>query len=206
MHYLNLSKNNLTMELTGIILSGGQSSRMGKEKGLCLLNGKPLIEYSFDLLKKFCDSIIISSNSKDYEYLGCQIINDEVQGIGPAGGIYSCLRASGNDDNFIISCDMPMITSDLIQYLLSQKKDFDALIPLFNGFPEPLCAYYRQSCIPVFKQSIEQGKYKIQDIIKDTNAGFIPIKTTDPFYSPLLFTNVNTPGDITNLESGIPIK
>ena len=77
MHYLNLSKNNLTMELTGIILSGGQSSRMGKEKGLCLLNGKPLIEYSFDLLKKFCDSIIISSNSKDYEYLGCQIINDE---------------------------------------------------------------------------------------------------------------------------------
>jgi molybdopterin-guanine dinucleotide biosynthesis protein A len=194
------------MELTGIILSGGKSSRMGKEKGMCLLQGKPLIEYSFDLLKKFCDSIIISSSSNDYQYLGCQIVKDEIQGIGPAGGIYSCLRASGNDENFIISCDMPMITGDLIQYLLSQKKDFDALIPLFNGFPEPLCAFYRQSCIPVFKKSIDQGKYKLQDIIKGVNAGFVPVKPTDPFYSPLLFTNLNTPGDISDLESRLQIK
>ncbi len=194
------------MELTGIILSGGKSSRMGKEKGLCWLKGKPLIEYSFDHLKNFCDSIIISSNSNEYEYLGCQIVKDEVQDIGPAGGIYSCLRASGNDENFIVSCDMPMITGDLIQYLLSQKKDFDALIPLFNGFPEPLCAFYRQSCIPVFKKSIDLGKYKIQDIIKGVNAGFVPVKPTDPFYSPLLFTNVNAPGDITDLESKLQIK
>jgi len=194
------------MSLTGIILSGGESSRMGKEKGLCLLQGKPLIEYSFDLLKKFCDSIIISSNNNVYEYLGCQIVKDEVQGIGPAGGIYSCLRASRNDENFIISCDMPMVTGGLIRYLLSHKKDFDALIPLFNGFPEPLCAFYHKSCIPVFKKSIEQGEYKIQNIIKGINTGFIHVKSTDQFYSPLLFTNVNTPGDITNLESGIPIK
>ena len=146
------------MGISGIILSGGQSSRMGKEKGLCLLNGKPLIEYSFDLLKKFCSSIIISSNSNDYEYLGCQIVKDEIQGIGPAGGICSCLRASVNDENFIMSCDMPMLTDDLIRFLLSQKKDFDALIPLFNGFPEPLCAFYHKSCIPVFKKSIEKRK------------------------------------------------
>ena len=110
------------MELTGIILSGGKSSRLGKENGVCLLQGKPLIEYSFDLLKNFCDSIIISSSSNDYEYLGCQIVKDEIQGIGPAGGIFSCLRASGNDENFIMSCDMPMLTDDLIRFLLSQKK------------------------------------------------------------------------------------
>ncbi len=188
------------MSLTGIILSGGKSSRMGKEKGLCLLQGKPLIEYSFDLLKKFCDSIIISSNNNVYEYLECQIIKDEVQGIGPAGGIYSCLQASVNDENFIISCDMPLITVGLIQYLLSQKKDFDALIPLFNGFPEPLCAFYHKSCIPVFKKSIDEGKYKIQDIIKNLNAGFAEIKSSDAAYNPHLFTNVNATEDLLKLE------
>ena len=179
---------------------------MGKEKGLCLLNGKPLIEYAFDLLNKFCDSIIISSNNHGYEYLGCQIVKDEIQGIGPAGGIYSCLGASGNDENFIMSCDMPMLTDDLIRFLLFHKKDFDALIPLFNGFPEPLCAFYHKSCIPAFKKSIEERKYKIQEIIKGLNAGFVPVKPTDPFFTPLLFTNVNAPGDITFVESRLQIK
>ena len=189
------------MNLTGIILSGGKSSRMGKEKGLCLLNGKPLIEYAFDLLKNFCDSIIISAKNSEYEYLGCQIVKDEIQGIGPAAGIYSGLWASRSDENFILSCDMPMITVDLIRFLLSQKKDFDAVIPLNNGLPEPLCGFYRKSCIPVFKRSLDQGKYKIQDILTEVNTRFIPVTSADPFYNPLLFTNVNAPGDIENLES-----
>ena len=188
------------MSLTGIILSGGESSRMGMEKGLCILKGKPLIEYSFDLLKNICDSIIISANIKDYDYLGCPVIKDEVLKKGPASGIYSCLKASKTNDNFVISCDMPMLTAELIRYILSNKGDFDVVVPLFKGLPEPLSAYYRKNCTSVFEESINSGKYKIQDIIKNLSYRYIPIEPSETFYNSCLFTNVNTPDDHQKLD------
>lgn len=188
--------------MTGIVLSGGKSRRMGKEKGLCLLQGKPLIEYSIDLLKQFCDNIIVSTNSDSYDYLGHQIIRDEITGIGPAGGIYSCLQASGNHDNFVLSCDIPMISIELIRYILSHDdKKMDAVIPTINGFQEPLCALYRKNCLLAFKESIIQGQYKIQNILKKVNVSFVELSTENEFGSQNSFTNVNTPEDIISLEN-----
>lgn len=176
---------------------------MGKDKGLSLLNGKPLIEYACETLKNICDSIIISSNSSNYGYLGCKVVKDEVQEKGPAGGIYSCLKASETNENFIISCDTPMITAELIRYILSFKGDFDAVIPVFNGYPEPLCAFYRKSSLTAFEESLKSGKYKIQEIIKELKSEFVEIESSLPFYSSYLFTNVNTPEGIMNLEKQI---
>jgi len=173
---------------------------MGMEKGLCILKGKPLIEYSFDLLKNICDSIIISANIKDYDYLGCPVIKDEIYKKGPASGIYSCLKASKTNDNFVISCDMPMLTAELIRYILFNKGDFDVVVPLFKGLPEPLSAYYRKNCTSVFEESINSGKYKIQDIIKNLSYRYIPIEPSETFYNTCLFTNVNTPDDHQKLD------
>jgi molybdenum cofactor guanylyltransferase len=187
--------------MTGIVLSGGKSSRMGKEKGLCLLKGKPLIEYSIELLLQFCETIIISSNKTDYDYLGHQIVKDEITGIGPAAGIFSCLQASGSDENFVLSCDTPMISIELIRIILSHdKKNTDALIPVYNGFPEPLSALYRKSCLPAFVESINDGQYKIQDILKKVNVNFVELTPANSIIHPLSFTNVNTSEDIMKLE------
>jgi molybdenum cofactor guanylyltransferase len=187
--------------MTGIVLSGGKSSRMGKEKGLCLLQGKPLIEYSIELLKQFCETIKISSNNADYDYFGHQIVKDKITGIGPAAGIYSCLLASGDNENFVLSCDTPMVSIELIRVILSDDiKNRDALIPVYNGFPEPLCALYRKSCLPAFAESIKDGQYKIQDILKKVNVNFVELTQSDSIIHPLSFTNVNTPEDIRKLE------
>lgn len=174
---------------------------MGKEKGLCLLQGKPLIEYSYDLLKKLCDSVVISANSKSYDYLNCTIIKDEFSGKGPAGGILSCLKASKTKDNFVISCDIPLVTAELISYILSNKAHYEVIVPVFKGFPEPLCAFYQKSCFSAFEDSINNGKYKLQDIIQDLSIKYLEIDSSRSFYHPNLFTNVNTPDDLQILNS-----
>ncbi len=188
------------MGVTGILLSGGKSSRMKKEKGKCLLKGKPLIEYSVELLRDICDSVIISANSNDYNYLGCRVVYDEMESKGPASGIYSGLKASETNGNLILSCDMPMITSELIRYILTFDKNVDAVVPVFNGFPEPLCAFYSKSCLPVFGNSLKTSNFKLQNIIRELNCLFIEIEPSLNFYTETLFTNVNTPEDLMKLE------
>jgi len=81
-------------KITGIILAGGKSSRMGMDKGFCALNGKPMVQYAIDILEQTCDSIIICSNNSDYELFDLPVIPDIIKDIGPMGGIYSGLKNS----------------------------------------------------------------------------------------------------------------
>jgi molybdopterin-guanine dinucleotide biosynthesis protein A len=90
---------------------------MGRDKGLCLLNGKSLVGYAIDVLKEVCHPVLISANTIDYKSFGYPVIRDKVSGIGPLGGIYSSLLKSSNELNFILSCDMPLISTDLVRYI-----------------------------------------------------------------------------------------
>ncbi len=98
-------------EVTGIILSGGKSSRLGEEKGLALFNGKPLIQYAIDILKPVCDKIIISANNQldEYAKFGFEIVEDQVKGIGPMAGLIAGLNKSVTRYNFVLSCDTPFV-------------------------------------------------------------------------------------------------
>ena len=193
-----LSENN---QLTGIILSGGKSSRMGKDKGFVELNNKPLISYSIEVLSPICNQIIIGANSDNYKYFGYPVIGDEIKDIGPIGGIYSCLRSSKTNNNFILSCDMPLISAELIKYILSQREGFDVVIPVFKNFREPLCAYYHKSIITGLFNAIETNRYKIQDVIKSFMTKFLPITKDLPFYQENLFDNMNSQPDLLKIEN-----
>ena len=193
-----LSENN---QLTGIILSGGKSSRMGKDKGFVELNNKPLISYSIKVLSPICNQIIIGANSDNYKHFGYPVIGDEIKDIGPIGGIYSCLRSSKTNNNFILSCDMPLISAELIKYILSQREGFDVVIPVFKNFREPLCAYYHKSIITGLFNAIETNRYKIQDIIKSFRTKFLPITKDLPFYQENLFDNMNSQPDLLKIEN-----
>lgn len=193
-----LSENN---QLTGIILSGGKSSRMGQDKGFCELNKKPLITYSIDVLSPICNQILIGANSDNYAKLGYPVIKDEITNIGPIGGIYSCLKSSKTNDNIILSCDMPLVTAELIAYILSERDDYEVIIPVFKGFQEPLCAYYNKSITPGLLEAINANKYKIQDVIKGLKTKFITIEKSLPFYQENLFANMNSEQDLLRIES-----
>ncbi|MCF6240761.1 MAG: molybdenum cofactor guanylyltransferase, partial [Bacteroidales bacterium] len=98
-----IDKNNIT----GIILCGGKSKRMGSNKALLQLNGKCIINYVTELLSNFCNEIIISTNSHELAFLKTELVADEFQTIGPIAGIYSALKHSKTEKNIILSCDTP---------------------------------------------------------------------------------------------------
>jgi molybdopterin-guanine dinucleotide biosynthesis protein A len=189
------------LKLTGIILSGGKSTRMGQEKGRTLLNGQPLIEYAVKVLSQICDDIMISSNSNKYDYLGHQVIKDEISGIGPMGGIYSCLKASTTADNIILSCDMPLVPSILLQYIFSEKVGYDAVIPVINNYPEPLCAYYNKSVVDELEKSIQDENYKLQEFFKRINVKYLEMNSSFHFFHENLFANINSQEDLIRIES-----
>lgn len=174
---------------------------MGREKGTSLLNGKPLIEYAVNILSQICERVIISANTSDYDYLGYSVIKDEIQGIGPIGGIYSCLKASNTGDNIVLSCDMPLIPAILIQYVFSEKAGHDAVIPTFNEFPEPLCAYYSKPIVGELEKSIDEKNYKLQEFFNRINTKFLKIDSSLHFYNENLFANINSQEDLMRIES-----
>jgi len=187
-------------EITGIVLAGGKSSRMGKEKGLCTMNKKPLIEYAVEVLLEVCDEVIISANGNSYDYLGLPVVKDEVTGVGPIGGISSAIHFSSTEDNFVLSCDMPFITAKLVRYIISHKLEHQAVVPVNNGFPEPLCAYYGKDAASLFDKSIENGIYKLQRVFENMDVRFINIDRENGFDGRLLFSNINTEAELKRLE------
>lgn len=182
---------------TGILLTGGKSSRMGMDKGLCEVGGKPLHSYALALLERFCDEILISANSTGYDGLGYPVIRDLVVDAGPLGGIYSCLLKSNNTLNFVISCDMPLIPAELAEHMLEKCHGLQAVIPVFKGYKEPLCACYSTDAAGHFQQCLQTGVYKMQQAVDGLRTLYLPIDSRLPFYHDELFANAN---DMRELE------
>jgi len=190
-----------SMKITGIILAGGKSSRMNTDKGLVLFKDQPLIQYSINVLKEVCDQILISSNTDAYDRFGYQVVPDEIKDIGPVGGIYSCLKASGTHDNIILSCDTPFISLEFLHYLLKNNQHALVAVPWFgNDKYEPISAYYHKKFASVLAENIERGNYKIPEIYKNVAVNKLRLTQEHGFYSDRLFYNINSLKDIEKLK------
>jgi molybdopterin-guanine dinucleotide biosynthesis protein A len=188
-------------QITGIILSGGQSTRMSKEKGLCLLNDKPMIEHIIEVLQPVCSTILISTNKEEYKYLGYPLVNDKFDRIGPLNGIYSGLEASTTEDNIILSCDIPLVSVELIKYIYGLRAGFEVVVPRIENFYEPLCAYYNRKIINVIEKAIQSKSYKLISLIRSLNYLEVEIHKELSFYHPNLFENINSPIDLRRVEN-----
>ena len=190
-----------TNPITGFVLAGGKSRRMGIDKSLMSLNGKTLIEYSIDALKPLCNNVVISSNNSIYDFTGCEVWPDELPDQAPIVGIYSCLKRSKTDINIILSCDMPLISTTIIEYLLENSVNHSITVPVHeNGFIEPMCGIYKQSAIAILKEYIEIGNFRLNDCILVSSHRLIPTYRLS-FFSPNTFININTHEDFNGLQS-----
>ena len=182
--------------VTGIILAGGASRRMGMDKGLCNFNGKELVRYSIDLLLPICNNLLISSNNEAlYSKFGYPIIVDAHKNIGPLGGIYSCLKQSATTDNLVLSCDMPFLSSELLRTVLSLSESYDIVVPQHNNsYLEPLAAYYSVSIIPIIEESIANDDFKLINLFNKVRTKIV--MDEDDLGSIKQFKNFNTPQDL----------
>lgn len=183
--------------ITGYILSGGKSSRMGEDKGLKIFNGKPLVQTVIDQMQRAVDKVVIVSNNSDYQQFGLEVIEDEVKNIGPAGGIYTALQHSKTDKNFIVSCDMPFITAEAIAFVLKNCNDSEIILPERNGQLEPLFGVYSKKCLPKWKTLMDNDCIKLQKMVTNFDLKLVHI-SQDNSFSEKLFQNLNTPNEFTN--------
>ena len=181
--------------VTGIVLAGGKSSRMGEEKGLVMYQGKPMIEHVITVLDSVCDFIIISSNSDYYNHLSNVIVNDSILDSGPGSGIAAALQKSTTEVNVIVPCDMPNLNANFINYLVPYLDEFDGVVPVFENKIEPLCAVLNKGCFSAVNDCLERGILKLSEIYKTININYVEIYGDEPGFNRDLFKNYNSPKD-----------
>jgi molybdopterin-guanine dinucleotide biosynthesis protein A len=178
-------------EITTVILAGGKSSRMMKDKGLVLFHDKMLIEHVLEKVKKISGNIIIITQNEAYGQFGFTCYADILKEKGPLGGIFTGLINSTTKKNLVIGCDMPFVTENILNFLIKTSEDEDALVAVYNNKPEPLCAIYDRNCIPHFRTLIEQGKLKITDALQDLKTRMVNFDKED-WVTGNEFANINT--------------
>lgn len=193
--------------ITGIILSGGKSSRMGENKSLLNLGGKKVIERVTDLMKSlFPDVILITNTPDEYSFLGIPIFRDIYEYKGPLAGIHSGLTHSKTENNFVISCDIPLMTKQMIEYIIDYKTKAPITVCRADGFVQQLAGMYSKSVLAEAENSLRneetelrdpkqtKRKCKVLSLLNTVGAEIIDAEKLD-FYSESLFFNMNRPED-----------
>jgi molybdenum cofactor guanylyltransferase len=177
--------------VSGIVLAGGKSSRMGTDKALLLYRGIPLVSHAVSLLKQVCSKVIISSNTMSYAFTGCEIFPDEFSINASMAGIATALVHSETEWNFVLSCDMPLIDPGFMRSMLEVKAGYDVIAPVHaDGSIEPLCAVYNKRVMDTLNRHLSEGQYSLRNFILESVYRLI-----DTGNSRAMFLNVNTEQD-----------
>ncbi|HHW37038.1 MAG TPA: molybdenum cofactor guanylyltransferase [Bacillales bacterium] len=162
------------MNATAIILAGGKSSRMGTNKALLPMDGKPNIELIKDQVTPFFSDIILVTNDFEaYEFLKVPMVKDEYIGKGPLAGIHTGLKNSKTETNFFIACDMPFVSGKLAKHLVELCNTFEAVVPRINGTLHPLFSVFKKSVLPKVDQCLQEDRLKIRDLLEEIQVLYV---------------------------------
>ena len=181
--------------VTGVILAGGSSRRMGRNKALMEIEGEAIITRSYRTLATLFHEVIIVTNSPDeYAFLPCRKVADICTGGGSIAGLQAGLSASNTEKIFVTACDMPFLNPDLIRLLCKTAGNSDAVVPLNGeGLREPLHALYNRSLLNRMQSQIESGDKSILHLLDNILTTLVPQETLSSIGGALeSFRNVNT--------------
>jgi len=187
--------------LAVVIQAGGESRRMGRDKGLAPFLGRPLITRIIERLEPIASEMIVTTNHPEaYQFLGLPLFSDLIPGRGALGGLYTALSAATQPLAAVVACDMPFVRPELlaVQRDLLLEKRVDAVVPHLGGGVEPFHAVYRcASCLPHIKAALDADKWRADAWFSKANVLLMrkeQIQTFDPELSS--FSNVNTPEEL----------
>ena len=185
-----------------IILAGGKSARLGRNKLMETIGGRNLLERVITRLAFFEGEIIVvtgqGSGLPDLSgHPGLKIINDIIPGKGSLGGLYSGLTVSDRPYNLAVACDMPFINLALFKHMISLAEDYDAVVPLVKDFAEPLHAVYSKNCLSAMQYLMQKNRLSISELYSMINVYYVKTEDIDKF-DPchLSFFNVNNEADL----------
>lgn len=183
-------------DITGIILAGGKSKRMGFNKAFLKVREQYIIEIISTLMKELFERVILITNEPElYKFLGLELFEDVYAGNGPLGGIHSGLIHSNTEKNLIISCDIPLITREIIQYIVEYPTKKDIVVPYADCHVQQLCGVYSKSCLLAIEALLNEDKNakkcRVLQLIEINQGEIINIDKEMSGYVPNSFLNMN---------------
>jgi len=195
------------MNIDSFILIGGRSTRFGSPKALLKLDGRPLLDRTADTIRDALAETritLVTSGLEQFLGLGTDLpfIFDIYEGRGPWGGLHAALAYARTEWIFVVACDYPFISSDLIKRLTAYiDHELDAIVPIQpDEKVQPLCAFYRvKPCLKIVEDILERNRPTppLRDIFESVNTRFVKFEElSDLPNAANFFQNINTPGDL----------
>jgi molybdopterin-guanine dinucleotide biosynthesis protein A len=184
-----------------IILCGGRSRRMGKDKGSLILDGKPLVLHVLDAIRDVADEIILVLRDQEqiekYKLIlkdePIKIVTDKIKDQGPLVGILTGLSQINSEYAQILPCDSPFISKEFVlkMFELAENEEFDAIVPIWDdGHIEPLHSIYKKNVLSSIMDLIKNEKRNVRSLIDELNVKYVDVGELDE--SAMSFRNLNT--------------
>ena len=187
-------------KLSGIILAGGKSSRMGSDKALLLYNNKTFLEHVVCAIKPLVDDILIISNNKEHQVDDCSTIPDLILNSGPIAGVYTGLKHTKTENNLVLSCDIPLVQTSILELIIKNNEpDKDVVQIIDDQNSMPLIALYKKRIAPYLLSELNKGERRLVKSINKLNKKNISVIKDQ--HNCLI--NINTVADLKTLEYGI---
>jgi molybdopterin-guanine dinucleotide biosynthesis protein A len=188
-------------QVTGVLLAGGKSRRMGEDKRYLLVGERTLLERSLELLQSVFDQvvIVIAQDSPSLEGVRSPVIRDLIPDCGSLGGLYTGLKQASTEHVFVVACDMPFVNPLVIRYFVNLRVHADIVMAKLSNGLHPMHAVYGKACVPVLERMIAVRNLKVQDLASQSALRVHFVTATD--LAPIdptarSFHNVNTPADL----------
>jgi len=172
------------------ILIGGISRRFGSPKWKAKVNNVQIIDHLWDICKDFQSCHIIGKTKP--EGVTYPFLQDQLDVQSPIIGLLTALNHSDKDWNFLISCDLPLMTSETIQSIRTfGDQSADAIVPLVNDFKQPICAFYNKRILENVRSMVSKNELRLHNILDEIQSDYVVMDTFEKE-----FTNMNTVKDL----------
>jgi len=184
-------------QITGLVLAGGASRRMGRDKAFLELGGKPLIEIVIERVAGVCaEVLIVAGDVQPYAGLGVPLVEDRFRHVGVLGGLQAGLGAAAHELSLVVGCDMPFLNPDLLRAFAAWARGFDVVLLRQGEQVEPLHGAYRRTCLPAVEAAIRARRRRIISFFPHVRVRYVTPDDVKPFDPDLRsFRNINTPDE-----------
>ncbi|HUR37786.1 MAG TPA: molybdenum cofactor guanylyltransferase [Terriglobales bacterium] len=185
--------------ITGFIIAGGKSSRMGTEKALLSIHGKTLIDIAIGQARSICEDILIAGPKETFSAYG-RIVTDIYKDCGPLGGIHAALGRSETELNLMIAVDTPFLSKEFLVYLAAEARRTKTMVTLPRTVAglQPLCAIYSLDFLPVAEKALQEKRLKLDALFHPATTHVVDLEHAEMKqrgFNAALFDNLNTRED-----------
>jgi len=195
----------LLQSVTGFVLAGGKSSRMGREKALLELSGRTLLNRAIDLLRPLVGEVIVVGEAAKFVTV-TRTVEDLYRGHGPLGGIHAALTRTATPLNLILAVDLPFVERDFLTYLITEAGRSGAMVtvPRTARGSQPLCAVYDRDFADIAEEALRAGRNKIDALFSAAETRTIgQDELARMGFSEAMFRNLNTPEEFARAEKDL---